>query len=928
MPPKTIREALAYRPTPEYQQNTWDVFNKGVQYVSPYDRDVPGEDPRYTWAKEIGAEWVGNPKPFRNTDQLIWVWHPQTHNIVVGWRKQNLGGHGFMMRRRDNVSPEEAWELGSDNVFNDWEREGINAPRGAIIYWPDVKGIQIGYYDLGAYNTFESEQIIEYALRQFERRTNKSSFQFVGSKPIAPDEINIMPGYPPGMNPHIKGDAVDPQWEDKAYWREMRGKLNWRTSTMTRTKYLELAQTLPPDTSTIVHKFPNGWTIRKLNTWNDAHREGILMNNCITPYFDYQNEELRPLDAEGFKAYDECWENSFEEWMSIFGRKTIGESPFSLRDTDNLPRVTFYYGSYGPTAIYGRHNGAVKPEYEAMLREWSGQDDISTGMYSDDIESFDDNEPAYDPTMKWSMTEPSKPDWRTSSPLVNWDNISDQWWNDLEIEIGKEPERLYHVAPSSARDQITLHGLLPTHPTTSPWKGVYDDPRSGVFAWISPQEAEDYVVGVPGEGDFDVWEVNHANNYFVQDEEDDFRSWYSTSPVPPQNVNLFDVVNKEEVTEAWHNKYGMAERTGEPEIDALIESFIEKNPEVAHCILDIPLDPPTVPLKELRHPGWASNKCGEVSALFADWCEENGYPAHSYQTAGIERDHPLFDTNAIAFGEQQPVYHPDFWGYQDRMYQGVPGHDVTLIQGQSGIWYMVDWSAAQYGYKEFPMVQRIDDVEGLAPEDRPQWERKWSAITSQAYEAAKAKFYEVAQQFDFPMWNQEAQTWKKTAYYINGFNAIIYHPQTNSLEIADETFGEGHEDLAWKVAEQHDEHWGRVYRQSYRGLYNKKTKQLAMMSEPDGDRYMGRPTDEQDEDALEVWKRIVRRAHLPVKEFGFFGGINSFISLKGESTYDPVTFNPRVPDYSELAPGAKPWKNTPEFDPKGYERLKRQLTGF
>lgn len=56
--------------------------------------------------------------------------------------------------------------------------------------------------------------------------------------------------------------------------------MTWKTiklATETKTKLLEHVQALPQDTSTISHTFPDGWTIRELNTIGDHWRESQLM---------------------------------------------------------------------------------------------------------------------------------------------------------------------------------------------------------------------------------------------------------------------------------------------------------------------------------------------------------------------------------------------------------------------------------------------------------------------------------------------------------------------------------------------------------------------------------------------------------------------------------------------------------------------------
>jgi hypothetical protein len=67
----------------------------------------------------------------------------------------------------------------------------------------------------------------------------------------------------------------------------------------------ELDATLGPDGSRTVFGYSDGWTIRRLDTLADQHREGALMRHC-----------LRTI-------------------------KTPDPNAWSLRDADNLPHLTF-----------------------------------------------------------------------------------------------------------------------------------------------------------------------------------------------------------------------------------------------------------------------------------------------------------------------------------------------------------------------------------------------------------------------------------------------------------------------------------------------------------------------------------------------------------------------------------------------------------
>jgi hypothetical protein len=75
----------------------------------------------------------------------------------------------------------------------------------------------------------------------------------------------------------------------------------------------QLDETLGPDQSPIAFDYGDGWTIRRVETLNDQHREGTLMRHC-----------LRTV-------------------------KSPDQNAWSLRDPDNLPHLTFAAWHVEPT---------------------------------------------------------------------------------------------------------------------------------------------------------------------------------------------------------------------------------------------------------------------------------------------------------------------------------------------------------------------------------------------------------------------------------------------------------------------------------------------------------------------------------------------------------------------------------------------------
>ncbi len=130
----------------------------------------------------------------------------------------------------------------------------------------------------------------------------------------------------------------------------------------------------------------------------------------------------------------------------------------------------------------------------------------------------------------------------------------------------------------------------------------------------------------------------------------------------------------------------MAQRSGNPQLDALIEQFQRDE----HEYIDM-----------YRNAEDAAGNCAEVTDYFVNWLHQHGVHAFPAQEPSTR------------FLESNPHFEPDEWGatpdeygYSDRATPGHPVHDVAMIE-MAGTTYMVDWTASQYGYSEFPMVQQL-----------------------------------------------------------------------------------------------------------------------------------------------------------------------------------------------------------------------------
>jgi hypothetical protein len=133
-----------------------------------------------------------------------------------------------------------------------------------------------------------------------------------------------------------------------------------------------------------------------------------------------------------------------------------------------------------------------------------------------------------------------------------------------------------------------------------------------------------------------------------------------------------------------------AQRTGVARIDALIEQFRSMNVNRSYFI-EWQWDPPVSAFA----PGprtLAMGACGSVSMAFNDLLAEHGLEVDLYHMA---EDDPSGLVSWMDAG-----YHDEY----DGALSEAEGHTVSLVSAGRRQ-YLIDWTAAQFGCTEFPLVQ-------------------------------------------------------------------------------------------------------------------------------------------------------------------------------------------------------------------------------
>ncbi len=146
-----------------------------------------------------------------------------------------------------------------------------------------------------------------------------------------------------------------------------------RVAARTRKQQLENAayheRELGPDTSKIIHEFPDKWTIRQLQTYADMEREGRLMDNCFswgcTPEF---------LHEQWIEHPQAHWTEDgahMPEDEKINYTLPVTPTLYSLRDSDNLPHLSMDAANENNEPVMGKHNTEPRSDYIDRIHEWA-----------------------------------------------------------------------------------------------------------------------------------------------------------------------------------------------------------------------------------------------------------------------------------------------------------------------------------------------------------------------------------------------------------------------------------------------------------------------------------------------------------------------------------------------------------------------------
>lgn len=159
---------------------------------------------------------------------------------------------------------------------------------------------------------------------------------------------------------------------------------------------------------------------------------------------------------------------------------------------------------------------------------------------------------------------------------------------------------------------------------------------------------------------------------------------------------IWDIAGNREIRVLAPAKTGMADRSGVPEVDALIEEFLQT--PMGDWTTD------ELPIEALRDPENSHGNCQMVTEQFVAFARERGFKAYATDTDLDEMGYkPTGQGGEIGFNDNDEM-----------QYGFYPEHTVASIYlDESRFPIIVDFTATQYGYTDHPKVSKIAALQGL-----------------------------------------------------------------------------------------------------------------------------------------------------------------------------------------------------------------------
>ena len=340
---KEFSEGFEQTKTPEelkhkypVRGHRWELDAKKLERLYNHPQ-WPLETPYYVQA--LSKEDIGRPRGVNSMDEwssLMGEHHPP------GEIKAGLKSGAIFINPL--LSPEAA----NETLWHELQHAYQNQEKR----WQEHKNDYVNPLELqnrGLSDEEKKEKTKQYYKHPMELDANEFADYMKKHPLISESEPHYNPNWVPEEQRHAAQELIDQYYAEHGSKHRLRlpslKDSKWKIAGETNTKLKERASQLPGDTSEIVHQFDDGWTIRKGNKAQDAHREGQLMNNCIGNVYD--SNDYRCMTPEEIEKNEDFY-------------------PFhSLRDPDNFPHVSIRDG-----LAEGKHGSEIKNEYKKYLDQF------------------------------------------------------------------------------------------------------------------------------------------------------------------------------------------------------------------------------------------------------------------------------------------------------------------------------------------------------------------------------------------------------------------------------------------------------------------------------------------------------------------------------------------------------------------------------
>lgn len=326
-----------------------------------------------TISEHIQVQIVNDPEPYKNAEKLSddVKKHRRLQVSRAGadhplWTEQQVVAYRICHDVLGYVAAGSGWDWDGENLAFAHHAQLLPEEAQKALFTESIAGTAYAVY----YKAYGQQKVALFP--QFMDEAQEKENPHKGYPGVHPSQS--IPAVPVPAAKHIvEGSAQDDNSEAHTASYAF-GAFDTREmiheGAETRNQLLQRANRLPEDKSQIVHQWPDGWSIRRLQSYQDMEREGQLVSNCLAysqtddPSPEWEGHPQAENDERG------NWYLPHDADLSL----PVGDHIHSLRDPDNIPHVTFH-AQIGPTGyefsnVLGRHNTEPKDEYKQRIRDW------------------------------------------------------------------------------------------------------------------------------------------------------------------------------------------------------------------------------------------------------------------------------------------------------------------------------------------------------------------------------------------------------------------------------------------------------------------------------------------------------------------------------------------------------------------------------